>query len=89
MVTSNLDTMCPWCSYKNDMVTRVSSGLALPNDGDISICFNCCGFSVFSDHGDRMVLRFPTPQEDFAITHDPELQRAQKILIQQKRRMGK
>lgn len=89
MVTSNLETTCPWCGYKNEMTTRVSPGFKPPEDGNISICYNCCGFSVFSDHGDQMVLRFPTTQEDFEITHSPELQRAQKTLIVQKRLAGK
>lgn len=90
MFTSKSETMCPWCGCNNEATTRISPGMAKPEEGNVSICFNCCGFSMFSDDGKNgLTLRIPTPQEDFAITHDEDLQYAQRKLIEMKRKMGK
>jgi hypothetical protein len=63
---------CPFCQHcVNAYVDRRHPGNT-PHNGDMSICANCSGLSVFSDSE----LRLPTPDELAKAMRDQELLRA-------------
>jgi hypothetical protein len=50
---------CPFCQHTVNAFVDPRDPTNAPHDGDISICTNCSGLSVF--HGSE--LRLPTPAE--------------------------
>lgn len=51
---------CPHCAYEPDSHTQIRvEDPGVPEDGDISLCINCAGISVFNGND----LRPPTEDE--------------------------
>jgi hypothetical protein len=67
-------TICPFCKYKHDAVSRTDDRPATPKDNDITLCFNCGRICVF-DSTDDGGLRKPTLIEQDEFDHDPQLDR--------------
>lgn len=43
-------TRCPWCGEENDGHLRVGgSGYKAPEPGDVSLCFGCGRWAVYTD----------------------------------------
>ena len=40
------ERLCPYCNYNEPLSTHMHDEV-IPEDGDISICINCCGVSIF------------------------------------------
>jgi hypothetical protein len=51
---------CPFCRLQQEAVTHISGKDYVPSNGDITMCFNCGGISVFTNDGG---LRKPTKKE--------------------------
>ena len=63
---------CPFCKHDVNAYVDGQRPANTPHDGDISICANCSGLSVF--HGRE--LRLPTPNELAKAMRDQRLLRA-------------
>jgi hypothetical protein len=50
---------CPFCQHTVNAFVDPRNSANTPHDGDISICANCSGLSVFEGRE----LRLPTPAE--------------------------
>ena len=50
---------CPFCQHAVNAYVDQRDPANTPHDGDISICANCSGLSVFQGNE----LRLPTPEE--------------------------
>jgi hypothetical protein len=70
------------------MSAGVEDAEQIPDNGDISFCFDCGTFAIFDDTFPD-AIRKPTPSENFTIKHDKELARVliawQNVMRKQKR----
>jgi hypothetical protein len=70
---------CPTCGAVVDDTTHPDTGLDLdPSEGDVSICFYCGAFGVFT--GEGKATRMPTEAELLRFTSDPALVKWQRLL---------
>ena len=67
MTTIEMDTVCPFCDQHNECATGPFGGT--PDDGDVTMCFNCGQLSVF-DHNAAHGLRKPTKKERRSFERD-------------------
>ena len=59
--SNEFDVDCPHCGRVREVHTGAGDAQGTtPSSGDVSICFNCLGTSVFDD---TLKLRLPTQQE--------------------------
>lgn len=67
--------ICPWCSVHHDCASEVTGESSPPEDGNINICFDCTGLSLYDStvHGG---LRKMTPEEQRQATADPDVRSA-------------
>lgn len=72
MRTTKLDMMCPWCGRQMDRVSSVNLD-AVPEEGDITLCFGCGEWCVFDD---GLHLRKPSDEEFDIIGSDPDMMKA-------------
>lgn len=71
--------ICPFCHRDNPDHSDPSDPSALPQEGDISICFGCASIGIFTDTGE---IRKPTEKElTELLTHDNIIQ-AQKACLE-------
>ncbi len=63
-------SMCPHCGELHDGAAAMTSDHP-PTEGDVGICFECGGWTVFQADGSR---RKPTPEEQAEIDADPRTQ---------------
>jgi hypothetical protein len=63
---------CPFCKHDVNAYVDGQHPANTPHDGDISICANCSGLSVF----EGSELRLPTPNELARSMRDQKLLRA-------------
>jgi C4-type Zn-finger protein len=63
---------CPFCQHAVNTYVDSRHPANTPHDGDISICANCSGLSVFQGNE----LRLPRPQELTTAMRDQELLRS-------------
>jgi hypothetical protein len=70
-------TICPHCGQHHDATTHMLGSGAVPDDGDISLCFSCGAFCVF-DNEAYGGMRKPTKKEQRIILRDTKMQ---KLLI--------
>jgi hypothetical protein len=78
--------ICPFCGFNNELATMVD-GNSKPENGDLSICFQCVRVSVFDD---TLVtgVRKPTQSEQIEIALDNNVLNAVRTLQQVKRDNG-
>lgn len=62
-----LQTTCPHCGCSHDAATGTAPW---PSTGDVSVCINCQGTSVFVAGPCGVALRPPTPDEAVRIGAD-------------------
>lgn len=75
---------CPTCGEVVDDTTHPETGLDLdPSEGDVSICFYCGAFGVFTGEGKQ--TRMPTEAELLRFTMDRDLVKWQSLLGRFKR----
>jgi hypothetical protein len=63
---------CPFCKHAVNTYVDSRDPARTPRDGDISICANCSGLSVFQGSE----LRLPTPAELAESMRDQDILRA-------------
>ena len=68
-MTEEMNTACPFCGYRHELVTAASGGSEFPDDGDITICFGCGQVCVFDSDVDGG-LRKPTKKEQHILSRD-------------------
>jgi hypothetical protein len=68
--------LCPFCQHSVNTFADPRNPENIPHDGDISICVNCSGLSVF----EGSELRLPTPEELARSMRDKNLLRSIKEL---------
>jgi hypothetical protein len=64
------ETHCPFCRAIIDAVSEVNNEPVTPDDGDISLCWNCGEWMVFTAAAPGG-LRRPTHEEYEEITDEP------------------
>ncbi|MFG1929184.1 hypothetical protein ACGFK1_00805 [Mycobacterium sp. NPDC048908] len=67
---------CPFCKHVVNTYRDPRNPANTPHDGDISVCANCSGLSVFEGRE----LRLPTPEELARSMRDKNLLRTIKEL---------
>lgn len=75
--TSTLDHRCMVCGACNDATTEVGGVRGKPRDGDVSVCLECGGLSIFTGVG--LMLRAATAGERAEIEADENVLMAQRI----------
>lgn len=68
--TTEMPTVCPYCDYHHECVT----GLREPDDGDVSLCFQCGHLNMF-DSTVSGGLRRPTKKEARQLERDMTVER--------------
>jgi hypothetical protein len=67
----DLQAVCPFCGERHNAVTAVqyNTDRFYPEDGDISLCFQCGRFSLY-DSDKEGGLRRPTASEQHELDHN-------------------
>jgi len=75
LTTYQRKTRCWSCGHESDTVSAlVQDEQERPENGNLSFCIYCGDFAIFDDtYPDG--ARKPTPNENFEISHDKELER--------------
>lgn len=85
--TEHPGARCPLCLGDADLATgTLPNKKTRPTDGDVCICFQCEGVSIWTDGATR--LRAPGPIESMALHASPRLQRYRAVLRAVKRENG-
>lgn len=72
MTTRLPPTPCPICGYRLDAASSLEDASAVPEPGDVTVCFECTTVLMFTAFG---VLRLPTVEEAQRVYADPEVER--------------
>jgi hypothetical protein len=72
-VTTILRTICWHCGDTNELCSDVTDPDAVPEDGCVSICFQCGKLALF-DFSREDKVRKPTPTEMDILLNDQEVQ---------------
>lgn len=59
---------CPHCGREHEYHDG-STPDAKPKPGDVSVCWKCRNFGIYTNFG----IRLPTPEEDAEIRSDPKV----------------
>jgi len=65
-------TICPFCDQHHECVTAARSDIDFPEDGDVTMCFNCGRWCIF-DRDAHGGLRKPTKKEQRGFERDADL----------------
>lgn len=68
-------TRCPFCGSQHDRVSAAAEGRTIPEDGDVTICFQCGKPAIFDSTVIDGGLRPPTPTEKRQLDRDKNVQK--------------
>lgn len=77
-----MKTVCPHCGYRHDAAAAVDDDERGPEDGNLSLCFECGEWSVFEDGN----LRKPTDAEYLDFGTLPSIQKIRRAWVDMDRR---
>lgn len=72
-------TTCPFCGHKHDIQLEVT-GNSGPQAEDATMCTTCMSIAIFDTD---MSLRKPTPDEQWALDNDEQIQSFRLAVIRQ------
>lgn len=70
-------TTCPYCGRENDTHAPTGNDYEVPSDGDVSVCWKCHRFGIFTADGS---VRATTPEEDADLHASPQMQDVLNVL---------
>jgi hypothetical protein len=73
---SMLDCTCPNCGARLDGHDTTDGELAIPANGDTSLCIYCGSLLVYEGIGENLTLRKPTAEELHDMLASPDIQHA-------------
>lgn len=85
MKTTEISITCPECGKHVDCHTGLYEEDAVPKDDDLSMCFGCLAFLVFTDNTTNVRLLTDEEYIELPLETRTELQRARVFFNEQKK----
>jgi hypothetical protein len=81
VMTVEKNTRCRWCGEQHELMTNPYMAEGDPENGDMTMCFSCGEFNVFSGKA-ASVLRKPNAKERRMLAADPRIKDMRQAWLQ-------